>query len=124
MLLHDEQRTALSILDLEREPFTDTPIKLGDAVGQIAFLGQTHLLAASAARPRLGILDLDSLQGSDVPLEFPTDALLVVGDQLVLNHASDQGLVTVLPRPPVAAGAGRVWWGFLLDGLLDRALRD
>ncbi|MBK6847486.1 MAG: hypothetical protein IPG96_08105 [Proteobacteria bacterium] len=32
-----------------------------------------------------------------MPLEFPTDALLVVGDQLVLNHASDQGLVTVLP---------------------------
>jgi len=124
VLLHDEQRTALSILDLEREPFTDTPIQLGDAVGPIAFLGQTHLLAASAARPRLGILDLESLRGEDVPLEFPTDALLVVGDRLVLNHASGQGLVTVLPRPPAVVGTGRVYWGFLLDGLFDRALRD
>lgn len=125
VLLYDSKRTPFSVLDLAGEHFTDTPIELSDAVGRFTFSGTTHLLTTSVARPRLGMLDLETLQGSELPIERPAEALLVVGDRVVLDHPCGEGLATVLPRPPLnAAGGGRVVWGFLLDGLLDRTLRD
>lgn len=125
VLLYDSKRTPFSVLDLAGGHFTDTPIELSDTVGRLTFSGTTHLLTTSVARPRLGMLDLETLQGSELPIERPAEALLVLGDRVVLDHPCGEGLATVLPRPPLsAADGGRVVWGFFLDGLLDRRLRD
>ena len=118
IVVHDDARTVLSILDLGPRR-TDTPIQGHVVMESYAFSGSRYLAGVSSSLLRLGILDLTTLATRDIRLDHPPVRVLAVGTRLVVDHGSPGGLVTVVPDPTSAREDTRVLSGFFLQSLFE-----
>lgn len=124
LVLHDDNRTVASLLDLVGVHHTDTPLVGQLALESFAFVGQSHLVGVSSGLARLGIVEPEGVQPRALNLDYPAKRVLTIGDRVLIDHDSPLGLVTVLPRVGAGRDETRVVWGFLLDDLLERPLAD
>jgi hypothetical protein len=127
LVVHDDARTVVSVLDLVGEHHTDTPILGERSLGSFDFVGAdtaSYLVGVSPGVARLGILQLDNLQTLDLRLDYDPRTVIAVGDQLVIDHGAAQGLVTVVPQVGATREQAHVVWGFLLGNVLDSELKD
>jgi len=127
LVVHDDARAVVSLVDLIGENHTDTPIAGSLPLASFDFVGQAQLVGVAPGLSRLGVLDLTSLHPVNVRLDHAPKRVLVAGSTLVIDHGSAAGMVTLLRSADAMAGdreAGRVVWGVLLDKLLDSDLED
>ena len=124
LVVHNDQRTVISVLDLQGVHHTVSPIQGQLGLGSYSFTSSPYLVGVSPALARLGILDLANLHPRDLRLDHKPSKVLTVGDTIVVDHGAPQGLATVIPGPKAERDQCHVMWGFLLDGLLGRQLED
>jgi hypothetical protein len=123
LVLHDDTRTVISILDLGPRR-TDTPILGQVPLGSFDFVGVGYLVAVSDGLARLGVLDLTTLNPTDFRLDATPRRVVAVGNQLVVDHGVPEGMATVVPAPTATRDEATVLWGFFLDGVLAERLED
>jgi len=124
LLVHDDERTVLSVLDLDDPNLTDTPIRGQLPLESFDFVGSTQLVGVSSGLSQLGLLYLDNLQPASLRLDYPPQKVFAVGQYVAVAHASTAGLVTMVPAANPDRAHARVLWGFLLDQLIDRPIED
>ena len=128
LVVHNDKRTVVSVLDLANEHYTIAPIQgqlplqsfdIVQSTGQGSFL-----VGVSSGLSRLGILDLSNLHPTDLRLDRDPQSVLAVGDSIVVNHRALEGLVTIVPGPTASREQSQVLWGFFLQDFLDHQLKD
>lgn len=124
LVLHDDNRTVASLLDLEGIHHTDTPLVGQLALESFAFVGDRHLVGVSSGLARLGIVELEGVQPRALNLDYGAKRVLAIGNRILIDHDSPLGLVTLVPSIGAGRDETRVLWGFLLDNLLERPLAD
>jgi len=127
LVVHDDQRTVVSVLDLAGAHHTVSPIQGQLPLESFEFVegGQGSFLAGvSAGLQHLGLLDLANLHAGDLRLDYAPRRVLAVGQSIVVDHASPEGVVTIVPGPRATRDECRVLWGIFVDGLLDQELQD
>src|SRR5439155_21882443 len=117
LIVHDDARTVVSILDLGPRR-TDTPIEGRVALESFDF-ADGFLVGVSSTVARLGVLDLADFSTRDFRLDDPPRQVLAVGSRVVVDHGDRAGRVTVLPDAKSGRDEAHVVWGFFLAGLLD-----
>ncbi len=124
LVVHNDARDVISLLDLVGEHHTDTPIQGRQQLHSFDFVGEDYLVGVSPGIARLGLIDLKNLHALDLRLDHNPKRVLAVGQTLVVDHGAATGLVTILPRPDANRDEARVLWGFVLGDLLDLGLED
>jgi hypothetical protein len=116
MLVHDDARTVLGLLDLRLG--TVTPLQGAGRLDSYAFSADGgHLVGVHRGTARLGILDLGNLHPRDLRLDdLPHQVLALPGGSIYVHHADPLGRATIVPG--VAAGRDE------LRGLSGFALTD
>ena len=82
----------------------------------------SKLFVAASFDARLSVIDIADRHPEDLRLdEVPVGLLMVPGPNvLVVTHAGEEGLVTILDAVHPARETARMLQGFLLEGLLDQ----
>ncbi len=127
LVVHNDARTVVSILDLVGEHHTVSPIHGQLPLGSFDFASGaagSYLVGVSAGLSRLGLLDLANLHTADLRLDSSPSRVLALGDRILVDHGAPEGRVTVVPRAGASRDECQVLSGFLLAGLLDRELED
>jgi len=124
LVVHNSSRTVVSVLDIQGEHHTVSPIQGQVSLNSFDFARDTHLVGVSPGLRRLGLLDLSNLLATSVRLDHDPQRVLSVGDAIVVDHGQSQGLVTIVPSPKATRDDCRVLWGFLLSDLMDHELKD
>ena len=124
LVVHDDNRAVVSILDLVGEHRTDTPIQGRLPLTNFGFIGKSHLVGVAPGNKRVGIIDLANLHATDLRLDHSPQRVVVIDQTIVVDHGSLLGLATIIPKIDAGREKSRVLWGFLFDGLLDRGLKD
>lgn len=122
LVVHNDARTVVSILDLAGEHHTVSPIQGQLPLGSFDFASGsagTFLVGVSAGLSRLGLLDLANLHAADLRLDGPPARVVALGDRIIVDHGAAEGMVTVVPRAGATRDECQVLFGFLLSGLLD-----
>jgi hypothetical protein len=119
MLVHDDARTVLGLLDLATE---STAPLLG--VGQLDAYDFTpegdHLIGVTAGVPRVGVVDLATLHPTDVRLDAPPGRVLTTArGAIVVDHGDPLGRATLLPSATASRADARELTGFLVADLLS-----
>ncbi len=130
LVIHDDARSVLSVLDLEER--TLSPFTGHEPLAGYALTRDGEILAGfSRDKERLGVVDLSHLTSRMVVLSHRPSRVLTLemGDghpadpelrSVVIDHDEPYGLLTVLPDPLVDdAEESFTLRGFLLEGLLD-----
>ena len=124
LVVHNDKRTVISVLDLAGQHHTVSPIQGQLGLTSYDFTRSPYLVGVSPKLNRLGILDLANLHPRDLRLDHPPQQVLAIGDTIVVDHKAPHGLITVVPGPASRRADCHVLWGFLLDGMLSRELVD
>ena len=124
LVVHNDQRTVISVLDLVGKHHTVSPIQGQLGLGSYDFTKSPYLVGVSSGLSRLGILDLSNLHPRDLRLDHAPKKVLALGDVIVVDHGAPYGMVTVVPGPKAKRKECHVVWGFLLDDMLSRELVD
>lgn len=124
LVIHDDQRTVISILDLVGVHHTVSPIQGRFSLDSFDFSKGTHLVGVSTSEANLGLLDLSTLLTTNLRLDDRPVKVLALGDDILVDHGATAGQVTVVPGAKATRERCRVVWGFLLGGLLDDELSD
>jgi len=124
LVVHNDQRTVISVLDLVGKHHTVSPIHGQLGLGSYDFTKSPYLVGVSKGLSRLGILDLSNLHPRDLRLDHAPSKVLALGDTIVVDHGAPYGLITVVPGPKAKRKECHVVWGFLLDSMLSRELVD
>jgi hypothetical protein len=124
LVVHNDSRTVVSVLDLVGEHHTVSPIQGQVSLASFDFAADTHLVGVSSKLSRLGILDLSNLLATSLRLDHAPQQVLTAGDSIVVTHTGKEGLVTVVPGPQATREECTVLWGFLFQGLLDHEIED
>ena len=124
LVVHNDQRTVISVLDLAGEHHTVSPIHGQLGLGSYDFTRSPYLVGVSKGLSRLGILDLSNLHPRDLRLDHAPGKVIALGDTIVVDHAAPYGMITVVPGPKAKRKECHVMWGFLLDDMLSRELVD
>lgn len=124
LVIHNAQRTVVSVLDLKSKQHTIAPIKGHVALESFDFARSPYLVGTTPTLKQLGLLDLSNLHPRNLELDHVPRKVLTLGDAIVVDHGSPAGLVTVVPHPRSVRQDCRVLWGFLFNGLLDQPLED
>ena len=124
LVVHNDQRTVISVLDLEGQHHTVSPIQGQLGLGSYDFTKSPYLVGVSSGLSRLGILDLANLHPRDLRLDHAPSKVIALGDTIMVDHGAPYGLVTVVPGPKAKRKECHVVWGFLLDNMLGRELVD
>jgi hypothetical protein len=125
LVVHNAQRTVVSVLDLAGQHHTVSPIQGQLPLGSFDFASGaagSYLVGVSSSIARLGLLDLSNLHTGDLRLDQAPQRVYALGDTIVVDHATHEGAVTVVPSARATREESRLVWGFLLGGLLDREL--
>jgi hypothetical protein len=120
MVVHDNARTVLGILDMTNE---STAPLLG--VGQLDEYDFTpngsHLIGATDGVSRIGFVDLDNLHPTDFRLDDPPSKVLATANRKVfVDHGDPLGRATIIPSPDATRADAIVLTGFLANDLLDQ----
>jgi len=119
LVLHDAQRTVISVIDLDAR--TVYPLQGSLGLTDYAFAADgRYLVAVAAAVPHIEIVDLDTLHPAEVRIDDPAESLLVLPSGAILaDHRRAWGMLTVLPGPLAGRDDARVLQGFLFEQLLE-----
>ena len=124
LVVHNHQRTVISVLDLAGAHNTISPIQGQLALGSYDFTTSSYLVGVSSGLAELGLINLTNLHPHNLRLDHNPRKVMAVGDAIVVDHGAAQGLVTVIPSPQATRGQCRVLWGFLFNGIFDHKLED
>jgi hypothetical protein len=119
MLVHDDQRTVLGLLDVAYRSVT--PLEGIARLDSYAFTpAGDFLVAATRGRPRLGFVALDNLHPSDLRLDdAPAQIFALPDGAIFIDHGDPLGRATIVPGPRATRDEAVVLSGFLLANLLE-----
>jgi hypothetical protein len=124
LVVHNNNRTVVSVLDLKGKYRTDTPIEGALPLESFDFVDGDYLVGVASGMLQLGILDLRNLHPRNLRLDYAPQKVFAVAGRLVVEHGGRHGLLTVLPDAAAERDAGQVMGGFLVSELLDLRLKD
>lgn len=119
MIVHDDQRTVLGLLDINLGSVS--PL---EGVGRLDSFDFTEdggmLVGASSAVERVGFLELETLHPSDMRIDdTPGKVFSLLGGAVIVDHADPFGRATFIPSPTAKRDESLVLSGFLLNNYLD-----
>jgi len=119
MIVHDDARTVLGLLDLDTR---STAPLLG--VGQLDSYDfsptGSHLIGATLGVSRVGFVALDNLHPTDFRLDdAPAHVLATANGKIFVDHTDSTGRATIIPSPSADRSAAVVLSGFLTADLLS-----
>jgi len=120
MLVHDDDRTVLGLLDLTYGSVS--PLQGVGRLDSYAFTASGEYLVGTTRQvARVGFLELANLHPTDLRLDTaPTAIFALANGKLVADHGAPAGHVTILPGPGAGRDEAQVLDGFLLAGILDQ----
>lgn len=124
LLVHDDSRTAISVLDLADTHMAISPIEGFVALHRFSFVSDTELVGINMYTDKLGRLDLSTLQETAIPLEYYPTGLVVAGERVVVVHESEMGAATVVEPDATSREQTKLYWGFFVQGLLNERFSD
>jgi hypothetical protein len=119
MLVHDDSRTVLGLLDLET--LSTSPLLGVGRLDSYDFSPDgSHLIGATAGVSRVGFLALDNLHPTDFRLDdLPAKVLATANGKIFVDHGQPFGEATIIPSPDATRADAIVLSGFLTADLLD-----
>jgi hypothetical protein len=130
LVVHDDKRTVVSVLDLVGPYHTVAPIQGQLPLQSFDFAQRrgapmgSFLVGVTSGLKQLGLLDLGNLHPTLMRLDQNPHSVVAVGGALVVDHGDPTGVVTVVPDPGADRDASRTLSGIFLDGLVGRELTD
>lgn len=119
MLVHDDDRTVLGLLDMETES-TAPLLGVGKLDSYDFSPSGSHLIGATHGLPRVGFLALDNLHPTDFRLDdAPARVLSTANAKIFVDHGDPLGHATIIPSPHASRADATVLTGFLTLNLLD-----
>ncbi|MCW5806821.1 MAG: hypothetical protein KIT31_30970 [Deltaproteobacteria bacterium] len=121
MLVHDDHRTVLGLLDMETES-TSPLLGVGKLDSYDFSPDGSYLIGATAKIGRVGFVALDNLHPTDFRLDQPPSRVLSTANaKIFVDHGDPFGHATVIPSPTATRADAIVLAGFLTADLLDEA---
>ena len=119
MIVHDDQRTVLGLLDLATES-TSPLLGVGKLDAYDFMPDGSHLIGATTGVSRVGFVALDNLHPTDFRLDDPPVHLVTTANgKIFVDHGDPLGHATLIPSPAAARTDALVLTGFLTADLLD-----
>ena len=119
MLVHDDNRTVLGLLDMETES-TSPMLGLGKLDTYDFSPTGTHLIGATPSISRVGFVALDNLHPTDFRLDDPPARVLSTQNgKIFVDHGDPLGHATIIPSTSASREDATVLAGFLTINLLD-----
>jgi hypothetical protein len=121
MLVHDDARTVLGLLDMETE--STSPLLGVDKLESYDFSPNgSYLIGATHTVDRVGFVALDNLHPTDFRLDdAPARVLSTANAKIFVDHGDPLGHATIIPSPDATRADAIVLDGFLVTNLLDGA---
>src|SRR5262249_26547788 len=121
MLVHDDARTVLGLLDMEIES-TSPLLGVGKLDSYDFSPAGSYLIGATNNVGRVGFVALDNLHPTDFRLDDkPVRVLSTKNNKIFVDHGNPLGHATVIPSPTATRDESQVLEGFLTSDLLDEA---
>lgn len=119
MLVHDDARTVLGLLDMETE--STSPLLGLDRLESYDFSPNgSYLIGATRSISRVGFIALDNLHPTDFRLDDPPAKVLSSANaKIFVDHGDPLGHATIIPSPTATRADAIVLEGFLTANLLD-----
>jgi hypothetical protein len=119
MLVHDDQRTVLGLLDLDTNS-TSPLLGVGELDSYDFSPDGSHLIGATAGVSRIGFVDLSNLHPTDFRLDDPPQTVVsTINGKIFVDHGDPLGHATIIPSPTATRAEALVLTGFLTADLLD-----
>jgi len=119
MLVHDDARTVLVLLDMETES-TSPLLGVGKLDSYDFSPDGSHLIGATPNVSRVGFVALDNLHPTDFRLDDPPFRVLSTANaKIFVDHGDPLGHATIIPSPTASRDQALVLTGFLTVNLLD-----
>ena len=119
MLVHDDARTVLGLLDMQTES-TSPLLGVGKLDSYDFSPDGSHLIGATNSVARVGFVALDNLHPTDFRLDDPpTRVLSTANYKIFVDHGDPLGHATIIPSPTATRADAIVLTGFLTANLLD-----
>ena len=120
MLVHDDARTVLGLLDMETES-TSPLLGVGKLDSYDFSPSGSHLIGATGTVSRVGFVALDNLHPTDFRLDDPPVRVLSTANaKIFVDHGDPLGHATIIPSPEARRAQALVLTGFLTTDLLDQ----
>jgi len=120
MLVHDDTRTVLGLLDMETES-TSPLLGVGKLDSYDFSPSGTHLIGATSSVSRVGFVALDNLHPTDFRLDdAPARVLSTKNGKIFVDHGDPLGHATIIPSTEARRADALVLTGFLTTNLLDQ----
>lgn len=120
MLVHDDDRTVLGLLDMETES-TSPLLGVGRLDSYDFSPDGGHLIGATPNVSRVGFVALDNLHPTDFRLDDPPARVLSTANaKIFVDHGDPLGHATIIPSPWATRDEAIVLAGFLTFNLLDQ----
>lgn len=118
MLVHDDARTVLGLLDLETQS-TAPLLGVGRLDSYDFSPDGSHLIGATAGVSRIGFLALDNLHPTDFRLDdLPAKVIATANGKIFVDHGQPLGEATIIPSPGATRADATLLSGFLTADLL------
>jgi hypothetical protein len=119
MLVHDDARTVLGLLDMGTES-TSPLLGVGKLDSYDFSPNGSYLIGATPNISRIGFIALDNLHPSDFRLDDPPYRVLSTAKaKIFVDHGDPLGHATIIPSPTATRDDAIVLEGFLTANLLD-----
>jgi hypothetical protein len=119
MLVHDDARTVLGLLDMETES-TSPLLGVGKLDSYDFSPSGSHLIGTTSSVSRVGFVQLDNLHPTDFRLDDPPSRVLSTANaKIFVDHGDPLGHATIIPSPTATRADALVLTGFLTTHLLD-----
>jgi hypothetical protein len=119
MLVHDDARTVLGLLDMETES-TSPLLGVGKLDSYDFSPDGSYLIGATSSVSRVGFVALDNLHPTDFRLDDPPARVLSSANaKIFVDHGDPLGHATIIPSPTATRADAIVLEGFLTANLLD-----
>ena len=120
MLVHDDARTVLGLLDMDTES-TSPLLGVGKLDSYDFSPSGSYLIGATPNVSRIGFVALDNLHPTDFRLDDPPYRVLSTANAKVfVDHGDPLGHATIIPSPTATRDDALVLTGFLTTNLLDQ----
>ena len=119
MLVHDDNRTVIGLLDMETES-TSPLLGVGRLDSYDFSPDGSFLIGATPNVARVGFVALDNLHPTDFRLDdMPARVISTANAKIFVDHGDPLGHATIIPSPTSERADAIVLAGFLTSNLLD-----
>jgi hypothetical protein len=119
MVVHDDARTVLGLLDMTTES-TSPLLGVGRLDSYDFSPNGSYLIGATTGVLRVGFVALDNLHPTDLRLDdAPARVLSTANAKIFVDHGDPLGHATIIPSPTARREDALVLQGFLTTDLLD-----